>query len=289
MALTVDYAVLIDSGERAYPSYDSPELANWSTAYNYSTPINRGVCPADGCIGCTRWVLMPGARARIGRSGVVFDTQALPVGISLQSAKLLFNAKYVSQASAGPTDVMDVLRFVRAPGLTWPATQNQLYTDFGYLRDCGIYLGGILITPGMTTYTACETVLNAAGLASIVPAGYTKFGMRADSDVAASPGLGTCWYCLLKDALLQITYTTDTELLVETYAATDLTTTSATLNGGIIQGSAIKRGFDWGVDADNLINEWYEEGSFAVEDFSHAINGLTPGQGLCHRAKASED
>jgi len=58
--------------------------------------------------------------------------------------------------------------------------------------------------------------------------------------------------------------------------------------GEITQGVATKRGFDWGESSDALINEWYEEGTFYPEEFSHALTGLIPGQGFCHRAKACE-
>ena len=280
MAITNDFPV-VTSGYLSW--HCGINGIDWPFVYSHATgDIGAGSAPGD-----TRWVFSTGSNVTaIQRSGLIFDTTTLPNGAKIISGKIKCNAKFFVDPYVNTLQLGDTMLFVRAPSIVFP---NPVATDYGYLCNCEIQLGSIWIPTSMTSYTACETDLNASGLASIVSGGYTRIGVRASLDTPSGPSLNTCWRCLYEAVLLELTYTTDVELLVETHPATDLTTVSATLNGAIIQGSAIKRGFDWGVDEDNLINEWYEEGSFAVEDFSHGITGLTPGQGLCHRAKASED
>lgn len=281
MSITVNFPV--KSG--GYHAYWWNRQNNWSAVYNLASALHTTTSNIGAIYLC--WAVWSNGRADIGRAGIIFDTQALPSGISLLSGKIKGTVRFATPGYFdGLTRVADIIRFVRAPALN---TSVAIPSEFGYLRGCEIQVAGILITPAMTAPTYVEAALNAAGLASVVPGGYTIFGMRPGSDTPSSPSLGTYWCDDLSGALLELTYTTSTELLVETYPATDVTTTTATLNGAITQGAAIKRGFDWGVDAGSMTNQWYESGTYGVEAFSRPITGLTPGQGLCFRAKAAAD
>jgi len=255
---------------------------SWSEAYyaDESDQANKGSYIAMG------WWARPDGKGDIDRGGLFFDTTALPAGIAISSAKITCLVRFaVTGPPADSTPVADVAKLYRAPGLYYGYPGYK--SDYGYLRDCGIYCGGLLITPGMQPdMVACEIPLNAAGIASIVSGDYTIFGIKADSDKAASPPLDTTWRFQGDDFLLVVTYEEAGVLKVVTIAATDVTKNSLTVNGQITQGAATKRGFDWGVSAAALINEWYEEGTFGVEEFSHAVTDLTPGQDFCHRAKA---
>jgi len=151
-----------------------------------------------------------------------------------------------------------------------------------------ILCGSEMITPLDTERRIATVTLNEAGLATITNVGFTKFALRCGLDHAAGPFDGAGWGVFVRDILLRVVVSTETELLVQTLAASALATTSCTLNGQILQGTATKRGFDWGDASDNLTEEWYEEGEFFALPFSHDITGLTPGQALCHRAKAEE-
>ena len=263
----------------------------WSYAYNLASSYNASYESNNG----PGWCVRDDGCALIHRAGLCFDTREFPAGAVISSAKIKLSIKFTSLAGGCggsddcPYPVMDALKLYRAPSLDFESSAAAK-SDYGYLGGCGIYLGGLLVTPGMVDEVDCEIPLNAAGIASIISGDYTKFGMKADSDTPSSPSLGTHWgtYFNNDTILLEITYEAAGALKVVTIAATDVTKNSLTVNGQITQGTATKRGFDWGLSAVALINEWYEEGTFGVEEFSHAVTGLTPGQDFCHRAKAME-
>jgi hypothetical protein len=140
----------------------------------------------------------------------------------------------------------------------------------------------------MTDYEDYEIEFNAAGIASISKGGITKIAIKLDSDSATPPADDTVSGFNFGTLRLVITYEEAGALTVVTLAATDATTESVVMNGEITQGSATKRGFDYGESSESLVSEWYEEGEFGVEEFSHEVTGLTPGQNFCHRAKAAE-
>jgi len=76
-----------------------------------------------------------------------------------------------------------------------------------------------------------------------------------------------------------------------TNAASLVEETSATLNAQItaINGAnAITRGFEWDTDSGApYTNDWYEDGSYGVAAFSHALSGLTKGELYYYRAYAT--
>jgi hypothetical protein len=76
---------------------------------------------------------------------------------------------------------------------------------------------------------------------------------------------------------------------VITSAATEVTSTEATLNGNITDvgaENADERGFDWGTSPGSYPNSWTETGSFGTGTFSHQITGLDPFTTYYFRAKA---
>ena len=267
-----------------------PECATWAQC-RAATPEMQNIqhFSPDVCnriTGCN-----DGRKCGIGRAVMTFDTSTIPVGSSITAAKL--TGAWLVSGSIG--SLMGYADLLIVGGNILLVRANGIDVDSGafqYLGNCGIVIGKIYV-PDQGTGTF-EVNFDGIGLASIVCGGTTYIGVRSEFDTPTCGLNQTARFSGMinqstSPPILEVTYTTDIELLVETYAATDLTTVSATLNGAITQGAAIKRGFDYGVGGDNLINEWYESGTYGVGAFSHGITGLTPGQGLCHRAKASED
>ena len=79
---------------------------------------------------------------------------------------------------------------------------------------------------------------------------------------------------------------------VSTQSASDISTTSATLNGSvdaINDSEIVERGFEWGTEPGNYPNSWTEAGSFGAGSFSHQITGLSPGTTYYFRAKAKNN
>jgi len=83
----------------------------------------------------------------------------------------------------------------------------------------------------------------------------------------------------------ELSFTTLTPI-VTTHSATDITRTSATLNGETANFTATIRGFDWGKQSGNYTDSWTEEGSFPPSTFSHTITGLDQDTTYYFRAKA---
>lgn len=80
------------------------------------------------------------------------------------------------------------------------------------------------------------------------------------------------------------------EIICSTQAATDITSTTATLNGaatGLTESAyAVSRGFEWDIDSGApYANDWHENGTWD-EDMSwdHDLTGLTPGTPVYYRA-----
>lgn len=263
---------------------------SWSAAYNSDGAPGWAYCVLGKPVRIVGWycTLEEGGSFGYGvrRGSVYFDTTALPADAAISAAKITLRGVFTGFHVAVGTPVMDVIHCVRAPGLSYPVTDGS--SEFRYLRGCGVKLGGLLISPSMDSTADYEIPFNAAGIASIIKAGITKIGFRADSDTPGGPYEGTRSAFRMDTFFLVVTYEEAGALKVVTLPATDVTKDALTVNGGITQGTATKRGFDWGESADALINEWYEEGTFGVEEFSHAVTGLTPGQEFCHRAKAAE-
>jgi hypothetical protein len=83
----------------------------------------------------------------------------------------------------------------------------------------------------------------------------------------------------------ELSFTTLTTI-VTTHPATNITLTSATLNGETANFTATIRGFDWGKQSGNYTDSWTEEGSFPPSTFSHTITGLDQDTTYYFRAKA---
>jgi len=83
----------------------------------------------------------------------------------------------------------------------------------------------------------------------------------------------------------ELSFTTLTPI-VTTRPATNITPTSATLNGETANFTATIRGFEWGKQSGNYTDSWTEEGSFPPSLFSHTISGLDPDTTYYFRAKA---
>jgi len=74
---------------------------------------------------------------------------------------------------------------------------------------------------------------------------------------------------------------------VVTIEATDVSPTTATLNGGITGTENMTiRGFEWGKQSGNYTDSWTEEGTFPPGTFSHQITGLSEDTDYYFRAKA---
>jgi hypothetical protein len=83
----------------------------------------------------------------------------------------------------------------------------------------------------------------------------------------------------------ELSFTTLTPI-VTTRPATNITLTSATLNGETANFTATIRGFDWGKQSGNYTDSWTEEGSFPPSTFTHTITGLDQDTTYYFRAKA---
>jgi len=73
--------------------------------------------------------------------------------------------------------------------------------------------------------------------------------------------------------------------LVRTDEVSQITDSSATLNGALTSGTCDQRGFDWGTQSGIYSNEWTEPGFFGLGSFSHSIS-TTGGVTYYFRAKA---
>jgi len=77
--------------------------------------------------------------------------------------------------------------------------------------------------------------------------------------------------------------------IVSTSIATNITLTTATLNGNILAtgGATVdERGFEWGTVSGSYPNSWTESGTFGTGTFNHTITGLNPNTTYYFRGKA---
>ena len=229
----------------------------------------------------------------IFRHASAFDTSVIPVDASITAVKLSgtigWNGVGLDQADYAQYGIGSYLRFVRVPNFpTICPGSGKAGEIHSCLRNCDIEVANRLhllkLAYGETF--DIEVEFNSVGIATIEKSGITIIGVRSVSDTPTEPPANTASGCTLRDKKLHITYDTGEELIVVTIAATAVTKNSLTMNGEITQGAATKRGFDWGESSDALINEWYEEGTYGIGEFSHDLTDLTPGQNFCHRAKA---
>ena len=77
---------------------------------------------------------------------------------------------------------------------------------------------------------------------------------------------------------------------VETLSATEVSQTSARLNGNIVSGAPIlERGFEWGFESGNYQYSWTETGTFGTGTYSYVVTGLPPNTRVYFRAKARNE
>lgn len=77
---------------------------------------------------------------------------------------------------------------------------------------------------------------------------------------------------------------------VETLSATEVSQTSARLNGNIVSGAPIlERGFEWGFESGNYQYSWTETGTFGTGTYSYVVTGLPSNTRVYFRAKARNE
>jgi len=111
----------------------------------------------------------------IDRGGLAFDTSTIPVGATIVSGEVDLYAD--NKPGAGNSTVYLVSGALLAEPL--------VVADFGDLLGAIIYFSsGIRSWMDFNPGNWCPSmVLNANGLAAIVPGGITRFGLRSDTDV----------------------------------------------------------------------------------------------------------
>jgi len=230
----------------------------------------------------------PGIRASIARGMACFDTRAIPVDAVISSVVLkgkLLYYRFYGHASS----ISSYLKVFRAanPPMDEAGGYESADSFWQYLSGLDILVMTVFVAVAWPpSEIDFQGSLGNVGIASIVKNGYTYFGAKESRDVPTPPTADTCAGGRFTEMSLDITYGTAEDLLVVTLPATEVTKDLLTMNGGITQGAATKRGFDYGESEDALVNEWYEEGTYGIGEFSKALTGLTPGQNFCHRAKA---
>lgn len=145
------------------------------------------------------------------RSALYFDCWALPVGISIVSAKIRIQQEKADRTSAQYHDaVAGTFCFVNAPDTEWPCVVG----NFGYLKNCTAIVASKWFPAETTPWGWQEYELNAAGRANITPGGIAIFGMRIAAEIAnQDPGDTNCWFNVKADnevpyeAWLDIKYT----------------------------------------------------------------------------------
>lgn len=257
--------------------------------YDITYPLNgvgRGLVSVVSCLcGAIK-------RCMSDRFLFKFDTSGIPEGAVI--SEVIWTGYYDYYSGFGPYECCDNplsghVLFLRAPDpeayLPVGAEKHGLC---GYLRDLGILIGGVYVPSSADGKGEIpfEITFNDAGIASIVKGGATYIGLKCQFDTISGPPDNHFQWIRIGITGLSITYGEASDLTVITLPATGVTKNSVTINGGITAGAATKRGFDYGEGGELLINEWYEEGTYGIGEFSHDLTDLTPGQNFCHRAKA---
>ena len=142
-----------------------------------------------------------GATFYIYRSVLVFDTSALPSGVIITAAVISLYGQAKDVATAFNVDIVSGTDLA----------DTLVAADYGDLLDDTTSFGSITST-AWTVSAWNDITLNATGIAAIVKAGITRFGIRNSLDIAISEptafnyvqfvglGYGT-------DAKITITYT----------------------------------------------------------------------------------
>lgn len=224
----------------------------------------------------------------ISRCAAEFDTSGVPTTSAISKVVLKGQIKFSTTTGGGsPVDTYVNLCRLSPPDLSG-SDDDDLWAVYIAVRDANINYGYVMIPPTISEWTNFEVTLNDYAIAAINKGGSTWIAFKLMVDVPTPPDNGTRGGITHRYLSLDVTYgTVPGALQVVTLPATEITKTTATLNGEIIAGSACKRGFDWGED-DAMDNEWYEEGTFGISKFSHGITGLTEDARYCFRAKGEE-
>jgi len=264
-----------------------PSKGTWANTWGASLGVSRELsfrCEIQDNTDDTYW---------LHRAFCVFDTSSIPSDANISYAVLHLYIGDNSLNGVIRNDFGDSVTIILQDGGGSCPHNPIVYGDFNK-ANYNISMGQIAFATSLPGQQYLDIALNAAGLARINKGAgaITRICGRLAEDVNNNPTTAT-GYIFLRAAPIDytpqliVTYTSSETLLVETHAATSITTTTATLQGEITQGEATKRGFDYGETSGALDNEWYEEGSFGLGTFEKEITGLTPGQNLCHKAKAA--
>lgn len=216
--------------------------------------------------------------SRCYKSIMLFDTSNIPPLLSITSAKLYFHVStHINQHS--------YLTYINVFGSN-PASNVVLvaadYQTIGFSK----YATNISID-SLTNGDWSNFVLNAAGLAAINTGGITKLAVAISDFPGTWEGAGKQSFVTFKSAdysadptkipYLEVVYNPISPS-VSTRASTNVTSTTATLNGDItdIGGeNATERGFEWGTTQDTpMANSWTETGDFGTGTFSFGIGTL---------------
>ncbi len=237
---------------------------------------------------------------RIVRGILLFDTSLISNRATITAAILTLYGRDKSDQGLGITPNINIYS-------SNPESNNELragdYDSLGVIPMCDTPITYANFAVSTTIPQANAFVINAWGLLGIKKGigAVTKIGTKnASYDVASVP---PTWASGIS-ATLQI-YATEKGgsfrpklvvtfsiviPLVNTDTATDITSTTATLNGEITHAGGEdcdERGFNWGLTPSTVTdNDWTESGSFAAGTFSHGITGLVADATYYFRAKA---
>ena len=116
----------------------------------------------------------------IDRTGLYFNTSALPSGVTITSANL--SLYVLADYSATNFNIQ-----VQSGGSTYPSSP-PITSDY----NKGFYSGngGQLSTVGLVASAYNTLPLNATGISWLVPGGTTKFMLRSDRDIAGTSPVG---------------------------------------------------------------------------------------------------
>jgi hypothetical protein len=220
----------------------------------------------------------------INRNLLPFDTSGDPIPASaiIKSAAIRFNNTYSLVAAGTPS-----ICVVTSDNCHWPMVAD----DYGNLRSNTTILGSRLISE-LVGVASFSIPLNATGIALIVKNGTNLFGLRHSGDVSDIP---PTWIYSAYDTVtsldnliyLDVEYD---NVQIETLPATNITPTTATLNGRLVfnAGTSTQVRFNYGLTDSYGTNTDWQDMDTDLGNFHADIAGLDPGVEYHFRAQARQ-
>jgi hypothetical protein len=206
----------------------------------------------------------------IFRGGLFFNTASLPDGAVITSASL----RLWGVSNYSTTDFNLII--VRGADLNDP----PVAADYGDLLDETVSRGS-KSTSGWVTGGWNSISLNSTGLSEISKTGTTKFGLRSSRDIGSSTPYGNEYVQIGAyegGHAAQLTVTVASPPTVTTNAASNIASTSATLNGYLNDdgGQACQYRFQYGLTQSYGSSTTWKGSITSGSNFSESIPGLTP-------------